>query len=137
MRPGVPSTSGARSRFVPPSGITIERARLYATSAGVNQLHLNGAVVGDTVLAPGWSTYDQRLRYETHDVTAIVSPGENAIGAVVADGWWRGHLSWEMMRNVYGDRLGLLAQLEITYSDGTTEDDRHRRDVADLVPVRS
>jgi alpha-L-rhamnosidase len=104
-----------------PGGVTIERARLYATSAGINQLQLNGQVVGDTLLAPGWSMYDQRLRYETHDVTALVAPGENAIGAVVADGWWRGHLSWEMRRNVYGDRIGLLAQLEITYSDGTVE----------------
>ena len=101
--------------------MTIERARLYATSAGINQLQLNGQVVGDTLLAPGWSMYDQRLRYETHDVTALVAPGENAIGAVVADGWWRGYLGWEMMRNVYGDRIGLLAQLEITYSDGTVE----------------
>ncbi len=101
--------------------MTIERARLYATSAGINQLQLNGQVVGDTLLAPGWSMYDQRLRYETHDVTALVAPGANAIGAVVADGWWRGYLGWEMMRNVYGDRIGLLAQLEISYSDGTTE----------------
>jgi alpha-L-rhamnosidase len=105
----------------PPEGVTIERARLYATSAGINQLSLNGAVVGDTLLAPGWSAYDHRLRYETHDVTAVVAPGENAIGAVVADGWWRGYLGWEMRRNVYGDRLGLFAQLEITYSDGAVD----------------
>jgi alpha-L-rhamnosidase len=104
-----------------PGDATIERARLYATSAGINQLHLNGAVVGDTLLAPGWSTYPERLRYETHDVTALVAPGENVIGAVVADGWWRGHLGWIMKRNAYGDRLGLFAQLEVTYSDGTTE----------------
>ena len=105
----------------PRDGATIERARLYATSAGLNQLHLNGRVVGDTVLAPGWSTYDQRLRYATHDVTTLVSSGENVIGAVVADGWWRGYLGWEMKRNFYGERIGLLAQLEITYSDETSE----------------
>jgi alpha-L-rhamnosidase len=105
----------------PPDGRTIVRARLYATSAGINQLFLNGDAVGDTVLAPGWSAYERRIRYETHDVTALVAAGENAIGAVVADGWWRGHLGWEMQRSVYGDRLGLLAQLEITYSDGTVE----------------
>ncbi len=105
----------------PPDGVTIERARLYATSAGINQLHLNGLVVGDTLLAPGWSAYPERLRYETHDVTALVAPGENVIGAVVADGWWRGYLGWDMQHDVYGDRLGLLAQLEVTFSDGTVE----------------
>lgn len=102
-------------------GVTIERARLYATSAGINQLHLNGEPVGDTVLAPGWSAYADRLRYETHDVTGLMRLGANVVGAVVADGWWRGFLTWEMKRNVYGDRLGLLAQLEVTFSDGTEE----------------
>ena len=43
------------------------------------------------------------------------------LGAVVADGWWRGFLTWEMLRDVYGDRQVLLAQLEVTYSDGSTE----------------
>ena len=99
----------------------IERARLYATSAGINQLHLNGQVVGTSLLAPGWSAYADRLRYETHDVTDLLSTGANVLGAVVADGWWRGYLTWEMLRDVYGDRHGLLAQLEVTYSDGSTE----------------
>jgi alpha-L-rhamnosidase len=100
-------------------GVVIERARLYATSAGVHQLQLNGDIVGDRVLSPGWSAYASRLRYETHDVTHAVSTGDNVMGAVVADGWWMGYLTWQMRRNVYGDQLGLLAQLEITYSDGT------------------
>jgi alpha-L-rhamnosidase len=99
----------------------LARARLYATSAGVNRLFLNGHRVGTTVLAPGWTAYGKRIRYETHDVTHLLTAGDNALGAVVADGWWRGHLGWEMRRNVYGDRLGLLAQLEVTYADGTDD----------------
>ena len=99
----------------------VERARLYVTSAGIHLLRLNGEPVGDRVLAPGWSAYGKRLRYDTHDVTDLLRDGENVLGAVVADGWWRGHLGWEMKRNVYGDRLGLLAQLEVTYADGTSE----------------
>ena len=43
------------------------------------------------------------------------------VGAVMADGWWRGQLSWFLHRNVYGERLGLLAQLEITYTDASVE----------------
>jgi alpha-L-rhamnosidase len=104
-----------------PDGARIERARLYVTSAGVHRLHLNGAVVGDAVLAPGWSAYRSRLRYDTHDVTDLLTAGENVLGAVVADGWWRGYLTWTMARNVYGDRLGLLAQLEVTFSDGSIQ----------------
>ncbi|MBV9953192.1 MAG: family 78 glycoside hydrolase catalytic domain, partial [Acidimicrobiia bacterium] len=98
----------------------IERARLYVTSAGVHEVFLNGRRVGTSVLAPGWTSYGSRIHYETHDVTDLVQAGANGLGAIVADGWWRGHLGWEMRRNVYGDRIGLLAQLEITYADGTT-----------------
>ena len=50
----------------------VERARLYVTSAGVHQLRLNGEPVGDRVLAPGWSAYGKRLRYDTHDVTDLL-----------------------------------------------------------------
>lgn len=99
----------------------VRSARLYVTSAGVNRVHLNGTAIGDHVLSPGWSSYSHRLRYITHDVTDLVRSGDNVIGAVLADGWWRGHLGWNMDRNVYGDRLGLLAQLEITYDDGSVE----------------
>jgi alpha-L-rhamnosidase len=102
-------------------GDSVTRARLYATSAGINQLHLNGSVVGSSVLAPGWTAYANRLRYETHDVTDLVLPGANVLGVVVADGWWRGNLTWEMKRDVYGDRLGAFAQLEVTYADGTVD----------------
>ena len=112
--------------------MVIERARLYATSAGVNQLHLNGAVVGTSVLSPGWSAYASRLRYETHDVTDALSLGENVIGAVVADGWWTGNLTWQMRRNVYGDRLGLLAQLEIIVLGRDHEDGRDRFGLANF-----
>ena len=104
-----------------PPGATLARARLYVTSAGINKLELNGVPVGDRLLAPGWSAYRKRLRYDTYDVTDLIQHGENAIGAIVADGWWSGHLSWLMTRDFYGDRLGLLAQLEVEFSDGSVQ----------------
>jgi alpha-L-rhamnosidase len=100
----------------------VARARLYATALGVYEPYLNGAVVCDHVLAPGWTSYDHRLRYQTFDVTPLLRPGRNALGAIVSDGWYRGRLCFHGgRRNIYGDRLALLAQLEIQYSDGTLE----------------
>lgn len=97
----------------------VARARLYATALGVYEPYLNGVVVGDHVLAPGWTSYNHRLRYETFDVTALLRPGSNALGAIVGDGWYRGRLGFHGgRRNIYGDRLALLAQLEIQYADG-------------------
>ena len=64
--------------------------------------------------------------------------GANAIGATVADGWFRGHIGFEGgLHNIYGDRVGLLAQLEIRYADGTSADRGHRRQLAVRAPARS
>ena len=65
-------------------------ARLYVTAHGVFEVELNGSVVGEDVLAPGWSSYRHRLRYHTYDVTELLEPGANAIGATVAEGWYPG-----------------------------------------------
>ena len=72
----------------------VVRARLYATAQGVYEAELNGAVVGDHVLAPGWTSYEHRLRYQTYDVTDLLSEGPNAIGVTLADGWYRGYLGF-------------------------------------------
>ena len=97
-------------------------ARLYVTALGVYEPQINGMVVGDHVLAPGWTSYDKRLRYQAFDVTGRLRPGRNAIGAILADGWYRGRLGFGGgQRNTWGDHLALLAQLEVQYADGTTE----------------
>jgi alpha-L-rhamnosidase len=101
--------------------VSVRRARLYVTSLGVYEVQLNGIVVGDHVLAPGWTSYHNRLRYQTFDVTNLLREGHNTVGAILADGWYRGRLGFDGgRRNIYGDRLALLAQLEIDYADGTT-----------------
>jgi len=97
-------------------------ARLYITALGVYEAQLNGVTVGDHVLDPGWTSYHHRLRYQTFDVTSLLREGRNAIGAILGDGWYRGRLGFGGgRRNIYGERLALLAQLEIRYADGTTE----------------
>ncbi len=101
-------------------GERIARARLYVTAHGVYEIHLNGATVGEDVLQPGWTSYHHRLRYAAHDVTDLVHPGANAVGALLGDGWFRGNLP-AGVRNLYGERLGLFLQLEITYRDGSVE----------------
>lgn len=100
----------------------VAQARLYVTALGVYEAEINGRTVGDPVLAPGWTSYHHRLRCQTFDVTNLLREGPNALGAILGDGWYRGRLGFGGgRRNIYGDRLGLLAQLEIRYADATTE----------------
>ena len=100
----------------------VARARLYVTALGLYEAEINGQRVGDEVLSPGWTSYQHRLRYRAFDVTALLRDGENAIGATLADGWFRGRIGFNEGRtNIYGERLAFLGQLEISYTDGRTE----------------
>ena len=99
----------------------ISLARMYVTSLGLYEIELNGYKVGDQVFTPGWTSYDNRLQYQTYDVTDQLRSGSNAIGAVLGDGWYRGYLGFSGQKNIYGDKLALLLQLFIYYKDGTSE----------------
>jgi alpha-L-rhamnosidase len=99
----------------------IASATLYITAHGLYEVQLNGNKAGDAFLTPGWTSYNKRLQYQVYDVTSMLTNGNNVIGATVGNGWYRGYLAWESNKNIYGNTLGLLAQIDITYSDGTTE----------------
>ena len=99
----------------------IERARAYVTSHGLYEMAINGQRVGDAVLTPGWTSYNKRLQYQTYDVTPLLKKGQNAIGVTLGNGWYRGNLAWGDKRNIYGNRLGLLMQIVVTYRGGRQE----------------
>ena len=96
----------------------VKEARAYVTSHGLYQMHLNGQRVGDQVFTPGWTSYNQRLQYQTYDVRNLLRSGENVVGVILGDGWYRGNIGFRGQRNFYGDRLALLMQIRITYEDG-------------------
>ena len=100
----------------------VRRARAYVTSRGLYEMHLNGRRVGDDLFTPGWTSYNKRLQYQTYDVTPLLKPGDNAVGVLLGNGWYRGDLmGFAGRRNVYGDRLALLLQIVVTYEDGRRE----------------
>ncbi|GGF37732.1 alpha-L-rhamnosidase [Subtercola lobariae] len=98
-------------------------ARLRITALGIFEARINGALVSEDHFAPGWSSYDHRLRYQNYDVTALLQPGENDLEALLGNGWYRGRIaSFSLHRgHPYGEKLALLAQLELTFADGRRE----------------
>jgi alpha-L-rhamnosidase len=104
-------------------GQPVAWARLYVTALGLYEARLNGQRAGDAVLAPGWTDYAQRIPYQSYDVTALVRPGGNVLGAVLADGWYAGFFGFDAKRAGahYGPAPELLAQLVIGRADGTTQ----------------
>jgi alpha-L-rhamnosidase len=98
----------------------IESARLYVTAHGLYEGFINGERVGDREFAPGWTSYQNRLQYQTYDVTSYINRGDNCIGFVLGDGWYRGFIGFSGQHYFYGDELALLAQLEIRLRNGRT-----------------
>ena len=97
-----------------------KRARIYATALGLYELWLNGKKVGNEYLTPGFTDYRKRLQVQTYDVTALLADGDNALGAVVADGWFNGKVGFLGRGDFFGTGPNrLLAQLEIEHDDGT------------------
>jgi alpha-L-rhamnosidase len=100
---------------------TVAKARIYATSEGIHTMYLNGVNVTDEYFTPGWTAYDDRNTYLTYDVTKLVQSGVNCLAAEIADGWHRGKFGFMNMYDNYSTKISLLAQLEITYTDGSTD----------------
>ena len=101
-------------------GKKIKSARVYVTSLGLYQLYLNGKKVSTDLFTPGWTSYKNRIQYQTYDVTAMIQQ-KNLIGAIVGDGWYRGNIGWGNENGYYGHQLALLTQLQLNYTDGTSE----------------
>ena len=99
----------------------IKKATAYITAHGLYEAFLNGKRIGDAYLSPGWTSYNKRLQYQVYDVTNILRPGQNAIGIMLGNGWYRGELVWKNRRNFYGEDIAFLFQLEIEYSNGKKE----------------
>ena len=113
----LPPSVYLRKEFSAPK--SIRRAMIYATALGAYELHLNGKRVGEDYFNPGWMEFRKRVYYQTYDVTRMLRKGDNAIGAILSDGWYSGYI-WSG-RDTYGNVPKLRAQLRIEYADGTQE----------------
>lgn len=108
-----------RKEFVAKKAIS--SARLYITSRGLYLAKINGKAVTNFIFTPGWTSYNNRTQYQVFDISSLIQNGSNAIGVALAEGWYRGTLGWTDNRNLYGKKLGLLAEIHLTYKDGSTE----------------
>jgi len=103
---------------------SIEDARLYITGLGYFEAYLNAVHVGDAILDPAWTDYSHRVFYSVYDVSSHLQQGENCIAVTLGNGWYNplplrmwGRLN--LREHLATGRPRFIAQLEITYADGT------------------
>ena len=98
----------------------VRSATFYASALGIFDLFVNGQRVADEYFNPGWTDYHKRVYYRAYDVTKLVRQGENAMGAILADGWYSGYIGWGHTRDHYGKKPRFRGQLCVEYADGST-----------------
>ena len=98
----------------------VAKARLYSAALGYYELYLDGEKISDRVLDPGQRDYEKRALYNMDDLTADLAPGTHELRILLAEGWYGQSQGFFTPRFRYGHPLA-LAQLELTYADGTTQ----------------
>ena len=71
-------------------------------------------------MAPGWTSYHNRLQYQIYDVTEQLA-AENEIAITVGNGWYKGILGFYCQPNQYGTQAGAFAELHVEYEDGSKD----------------
>lgn len=99
----------------------VKKARLYITACGLYEAQIDQNKIGTFCLAPGITDYRKRVQYQTYDVTQQLKVGRHELTVQLADGWYRGSVGAWGLKNQYGIETKLLAQLEITYEDGSCQ----------------
>lgn len=96
----------------------VSRARAHFVGLGYGELYVNGENVGDDVLNPSWTQYDERVCYTTYEIDDVLVSGTNAVGIWLGRGWFsRSARHW----SAFGSPRALL-QLTVEYEDGTTRE---------------
>ncbi|WP_460275779.1 family 78 glycoside hydrolase catalytic domain [Celeribacter sp. ULVN23_4] len=90
-----------------------EKPELHISAQGLYRAFINGKRVGQDCLTPGWTCYDDRIAYQTYDISDLVQPGKNRIEIWLGDGWYRSTMMWREygIVNCWGDRIAALAEI--------------------------
>ncbi len=102
----------------------VRRATLYISGLGEYEARLNGAMVGDAVVAPGWTKYRKTVFYNTFDVTTMLHAGDNVIGAFLGNGMYNVVKTPGRYTKFVGSfgQPKMMALLRVTYQGGSTFD---------------
>ena len=99
----------------------VSKATVHVTAHGLYELYLDGKKIGEDLLTPGWTSYQERLQVQSYDVSDLLHGSGHCLGGILGDGWYRGPFTWQLRSNIYGEKTALLCQMHIEFEDGTEQ----------------
>lgn len=98
-------------------------ARWMTSGLGVYQLYVNGKLIGEEILKPGFTHYAKTKLSFTYDVTDAISRkanAENTFSVQVTPGWWADKIiTPEGNDGMIGKKVAFRGVLELTFADGS------------------
>lgn len=99
----------------------IKEAYLFISGLGHYKAYVNGKMVSDDFLSPGWTQYRDQVLYNVYDISPQVQKGENAVGVIVGSGFYNIHNErYRKLLITYGMPT-MIAKLKLVYVDGSEE----------------
>ena len=99
----------------------IKKATAKLTAIGIYNFYVNDKNVGEALFAPGWTSYHNRLQYQTYDITALLDRENSSVGIHCAPGWAVGFIGHGNTNHMFFDHISATALIEIEYADGDAE----------------
>lgn len=101
----------------------IKEARAYIAAAGYYEMFINGKRMGKNYLDPGFTHFNKRILYVTHDITPLLKRGDNVLAAVLGNGFFNEQTVavWNFENAPWRARPSLLCEIHITYTDRTND----------------
>ncbi|GGD62854.1 family 78 glycoside hydrolase catalytic domain [Paenibacillus nasutitermitis] len=115
---------------------TVRKATVYVSGLGYYEFYLNGRKIGDHVLVPNWTDYDnrriegllypfddqtsKRVSYIQYSLTEALAQGDNALGLMLGNGFYNQAERTIEGKMSYGSPK-LILQLMIEYEDGSVD----------------
>lgn len=98
-------------------------AKWMTSGLGVYDIYVNGVLIGQETLKPGF-THPKKTRlsftYDVTDVINVKSGAENQFSAQVTPGWWGDKIVTPHRHDgMVGKKCAFRGVLELTYADGT------------------
>ena len=101
----------------------VTSARWMTTGLGVYELYVNGKLIGNEILKPGFTHYAKTKRSFTYDITDAISTqaeAENVLAVQVTPGWWADKIITPGGHDgMIGKKVAFRGVVELTFADGS------------------
>ena len=99
----------------------ITKATVEISALGLYTLYINEKRVSDRILTPGLTSYQNRIQYQTYDITDLLRE-DNCLAIRAGNGWALSDWYWKYVHPVdVPRRIRVIAAFAFTYENGETE----------------